>query len=91
LLIPRRSKNEFESTATASAARAAVSYPGFQGRQHQSRAYVSKASGSASAATELQRLPQQMPVKVLLSHEADALPADTVRQSGGYVLITGDA
>jgi len=22
---------------------------------------------------------------------ADALPADTVRQSGGYVLITGDA
>jgi hypothetical protein len=57
----------------------------------------------ADLITELQRLPQQMPVKVLLSHfndtdgyvfhlnEADALPADTVRQSGGYVLITGDA
>jgi len=57
----------------------------------------------ADLITELQRLPQQMPVKVLLSEvysttedaqiylcEADALPADTVRQSGGYVLITGD-
>ncbi len=56
----------------------------------------------ADLITELQRLPQQLPVKVLLGtfidddgsifylHEADALPVDSVRQSGGYVLIKGD-
>lgn len=51
----------------------------------------------------LQQLPQHMPVKVLLGTvvvndgevldlcEHDALPIYYVRQSGGYVLITGDA
>lgn len=54
---------------------------------------------------ELQRLPQHLPVKVLLDSvttisaehgyddqtltEADALPADQVLRCGGYVLIKG--
>lgn len=57
---------------------------------------------AADLITALQRLPQHLPVKVLLGtfndadgsifylHEGDALPVDSVRQSGGYILIKGD-
>ena len=57
---------------------------------------------AADLIAALQRLPQHLPVKVLLGtvndadggifylHEGDALPVDSVRQSGGYILIKGD-
>lgn len=57
----------------------------------------------ADLITELQRLPPDLPVRVLLDRvysvpndgeitlcESDALPLDTVRRSGGYVLLTGE-
>ena len=57
---------------------------------------------AADLIAALQRLPQHLPVKVLLGTvnvadgsifrliEGDALPVDSVRQSGGYILIKGD-
>lgn len=57
---------------------------------------------AADLIAALQRLPQHLPVKVVLGrfndadgsiiylHEGDALPVDSVRQSGGYILIKGD-
>ena len=57
---------------------------------------------AADLIAALQRLPQHLPVKMLLGtvddgygnisylREGDALPVDSVRQSGGYILIKGD-
>lgn len=56
----------------------------------------------ADLIAELQRMPPDLPVRVLLSqfhdddgsvfdlHEGDSLPLYTVRTGGGYVLLTGD-
>ena len=63
---------------------------------------IPPAMTAADLIAALQRLPQHLPVKVLLGtvddgygnisylREGDALPVDSVRQSGGYILIKGD-